>query len=120
MDTPFTDNEDFGIDLEKRIRRTDKQTAALIGTWYQGEPIVHFDLYPDTARVNLKQNQRRENAAVASVDPGFLGLCCADCCPARWRRRPPRIPLARADLSATSATTTTAQPLSARLLESSH
>jgi hypothetical protein len=62
MDTPFADSESFGIDLEKRIRRTDKETSALVAAWL-GKPIRHLDLFPGTARENLPRHLRREAAA---------------------------------------------------------
>jgi hypothetical protein len=36
------------MDLEKRIRRVDKETASLVGVWV-GRTVAHFDLFPETA-----------------------------------------------------------------------
>ena len=41
-----------GLDLHKRIRRTDKETAALVGVW-RGEAAVHLNLFPETSRAAL-------------------------------------------------------------------
>lgn len=46
---PFTADMLYGIDLEKRIRRTDKELASLVGVW-QSRAQLHFDLFPETAK----------------------------------------------------------------------
>lgn len=60
MDTPFAHSEWFGIDLEKRCRRTDKETAALVGVW-QARPCPHFNLFPDTMRSVLPKRYHEDN-----------------------------------------------------------
>ena len=60
MDTPFAHDEYFGLDLEKRVRRTDKETAALVGVWL-GRPCFHFDLYPDHAKSSLPKRYHEDN-----------------------------------------------------------
>ena len=52
MESPFVDDEVHGLDLHKRIRRTDKETAALVGVW-RGEAAVHLNLFPETSRASL-------------------------------------------------------------------
>ena len=52
MESPFVDDEVHGLDLHKRIRRTDKETAALVGVW-RGESAVHLNLFPETSRAAL-------------------------------------------------------------------
>ena len=60
MDTPFAHSEWFGVDLEKRVRRTDKETAALVGVWL-GRPCMHFNLYPETMRSTLPRRYHEDN-----------------------------------------------------------
>ena len=50
--TPFGTDAVNGIDLEKLIRRTDKELASLLGAWL-GQPVAHFDLFPETAKRNM-------------------------------------------------------------------
>ena len=67
MDTPFTSNQWFGLDLEKRVRRSDKETAALVGAW-SGAPCHHFDLFPDTARSTLPKQYHEDNIHGGSLN----------------------------------------------------
>lgn len=97
MDTPFVPTEEFGIDLEKRIRRTDKETTALVGAWLRAlnrAPIAHLDLYPATARSSLPRHLRRDAVAESHDALGCHCASCQDpcgCCWCSWiaRARPP-------------------------------
>ena len=68
MESPFDTSMTHGIDMQKRIRRTDKELASLVGCWL-GTPATHFDLYPETARAHLaatgKRHFHRDNHRVA-------------------------------------------------------
>ena len=52
---PFASDENHGIDLDKRIRRTDKEFASLLGTWLH-RPAAHYDLFPETAKRKLNES----------------------------------------------------------------
>ena len=52
MEEPFVSDELHGVDLDKRIRRTDKKLAALLGLW-AGSPAPHYDLFPQTAKKRM-------------------------------------------------------------------
>lgn len=68
MESPFDTSMTHGIDMQKRIRRTGKELASLVGCWL-GKPATHFDLYPETARAHLaatgKRHFHRDNHRVA-------------------------------------------------------
>lgn len=77
MDTPFVSSEWFGLDLEKRVRRSDKETAAIVGAWL-GAPCPHFDLFPETAKTNLPTRYHEDNihGSDSTISPILHCLKC--------------------------------------------
>ena len=77
MEMLFADSAHFGLDLEKRIRRTDKETSAIVAAWRR-EIVTHLDLYPSAAKNALPRHLRRD--AVLSTPTGLHGCIMRWCC----------------------------------------